>query len=207
MADRRFREELLAVAPGARDAWVDRRFGLDGHDGLPEDGPSLPPGCVPYLPSSVDVVLRMVAVADVRESDVFVDVGMGVGRTAALVHLLTGARVLGVEIQPELVAAARALTARLALARVSCVEGDAAERMAALADGTVFYLYCPFGGDRLARVLAALEVVAAQRPIRIGCVDLPLPSQPWLALDESRHGDLVVYRSGALAAAAGPGPS
>ncbi len=195
MVERRFREELLAVAPDARDAWVDRRFGLAGHDGLPEDDPALPQGCVPYLPSSVDVVLRMIDAADVRESDVFVDVGMGVGRTAALVHLLSGARVTGVEIQPALVAAARALTERLALSRVSCVEGDAAERMAELADGTVFYLYCPFGGERLARVLAALEVVAAQRPIRIGCVDLPLPPCPWLTFDEPRHGDLAIYAS------------
>ncbi|KAB2888357.1 MAG: hypothetical protein F9K40_20545, partial [Kofleriaceae bacterium] len=88
---RPFREELLAVAPAAREAWVDRRFGLDGHDGLPDDGPALPAGCVPYLPSSVDVILRMIAEADVREADVFVDLGMGIGRTAALVHLLTGA--------------------------------------------------------------------------------------------------------------------
>ncbi|MBZ0232250.1 MAG: methyltransferase domain-containing protein [Deltaproteobacteria bacterium] len=195
---RPFREELLAVAPAAREAWVDRRFGLDGHDGLPDDGPALPAGCVPYLPSSVDVILRMIAEADVREADVFVDLGMGIGRTAALVHLLTGATVLGVEVQPALAAAARALAARLELARVSCLEGDAAELTHRVADGTVFYLYCPFGGERLARVLVALERVAARRPIRICCVDLPLPPCVWLVPDGPGDGDLAVYRSRAV---------
>ena len=42
-----------------------------------------------------------------QASDVFVDVGSGLGRAAALVHLMTGARAIGLEVQPALVAAAR----------------------------------------------------------------------------------------------------
>lgn len=187
-----FGEELLAVSPGARDEWVDRRFGLEE---LPDDGPSLPPACVPYLPSPVDVVLRTIAEADVRESDVFVDIGMGVGRTGALVQLLTGATVVGLEIQPELVAAARELAARLGLERMTCVEGDAPELASHLASGTVFFLYCPFGGERLERMVDALEAVAAVRPIRICCVDLPLPSRPWLTPAPLLAGDLTIYRA------------
>lgn len=190
-----FRDELLAVSPGARDVWVDRRFGIDG---LPEDGPSLLPGCVPYLPSPVDVVLRMIESADVRESDVFVDIGMGIGRTAALVRLLTGASVIGLEIQPALAEAAHALFARLALPPLTCVVGDAPALTEHLATGSVFFLYCPFGGQRLTQVLAALEVIASSRPIRICCVDLPLPPCAWLTHDAplAGAGDLLVYRSG-----------
>jgi hypothetical protein len=190
-----FRDELLAVSPGARDAWVDRRFGLDG--GLPDDGPSLPAGGVPYLPSPVDAVLRMVAEADVRETDIFVDVGMGVGRTGALVQQLTGATVVGVEVQPELAVAADALAARLGIAaRMMCVVGDASVAIRHIADGSVYYLYCPFGGERLTRLLAELEVVAARRPIRVCCLDLPLPPCPWLTLVGAPDADLTVYRSG-----------
>jgi predicted RNA methylase len=189
-----FRDELLAQSPGARDAWVDRRFGLEE---LPDDGPSLPPLCVPYLPSPVDVVLRMIEQADVRDSDVFIDVGMGVGRTGALVQLLTGATVVGVEVQPELAAEADSLARRLGLDRMTCVVADAGARLADVADGTVYYLYCPFGGERLERVLADLEIVAARRAIRICCLDLPLPELAWLTLDAVRagSGDLTVYRS------------
>lgn len=189
----RFRAELLSVSPGTRDSWVDRALGLAG---LPDDI-ALPMGCVPYLPTPVDTVLRMLDQADVRESDVFVDIGMGVGRTAALVQLLTGAAVVGFEIQPALVREARALFDRLDLGRIACFVGDAPALTAHLHTGSVFFLYCPFGGERLLTVLSALEIIAATRPIRVCCVDLPLPPCPWLTHDAplTGAGDLVVYRS------------
>ncbi|HUQ07910.1 MAG TPA: hypothetical protein VM261_35690 [Kofleriaceae bacterium] len=190
-----FRDELLSHSPGARDAWVDRRFGIEE---LPDDGPSLPPLCVPYLPSPVDVILRMIEQADVRESDVFVDIGMGAGRTGALVQLLTGATVVGIEVQPELAQASRELAERLGIAeRMSCVVGDASVAVGQIADGSVYYLYCPFGGERLERVLAELEVAAATRPIRVCCLDLPLPPLAWLTLVGAADRDLTVYGSAA----------
>src|SRR5262249_10133448 len=135
-----FRAALASVPPGARDACVDRAFGIEE---LPADGPALPIGCVPYLPSPVDLLLQAVDHASVRATDVVVDVGSGLGRAAALMQLLTGARVVGVEVQPAFVAAARALATRLRLPDVSFVEGDAPELAPAFADGSVFFLYCP----------------------------------------------------------------
>ena len=88
---------------------------------------------------SVDVLLRMVDAADVRASDVFVDVGAGPGRAVAFVHLLTGAAAVGIEIQPALVRAARDLTSRLHLSRVSLVEGDAATLAGRMTTGSVFF--------------------------------------------------------------------
>lgn len=190
--DRQFRETLAGVPARERDAWVDRAFGLDE---LPADGPALPSGCVPYLPCPVDALLRLLEHAPVRAADVFVDVGSGAGRAAALVHLLTGARAVGLEIQPALVAAARALASRLRLPDVSFVEGDAAELAPALACGSVFFLYCPFSGDRLDRFLTCLEPIARARPIRIGAVDLPLPPRDWLTLASMPSPELAIYRS------------
>ena len=187
-----FRAALASLPLVARDACVDRALGFGE---LPEDGPALPSGCVPYLPCPVDALLRLVEHAPVRASDVFVDVGSGLGRAAALVHLLTGARAVGIEIQPPLVAAARAHATRLRLPDLSFVEGDAVERAAALAAGTVFLLYCPFSGDRLAQLLGLLEPVARTRPIRVCCVDLPLPARDWLTLAASPSPALAIYRS------------
>jgi len=139
--DRRmFRAALLSVPPAIRDAWLDLVFGLGD---LPNDGPELPRGCVPYVPSSVDALLRIVEQAPVRASDIFVDVGSGLGRAAALVHLLTGAAVIGLEIQPHLVTGARDLAARLFLSRISCIKGDAATFAGYIPIGSVFFLYCP----------------------------------------------------------------
>jgi SAM-dependent methyltransferase len=186
------RAALAGVPPIARDAWVDAALGLDG---LPEDGPALPSGCVPYIPCPVDALLRLVEHAPVTASDVFVDVGSGVGRAAALVHLLTGARAIGLEVQPQLVAAARDLATRLRLPGLSFVEGDAVKLAPALASGSVFLLYCPFSGDRLAKLLAHLEPLARARTIRICCVDLPLPACDWLTLASSPSPALAIYRS------------
>jgi SAM-dependent methyltransferase len=187
-----FRAAIDRVPSGERDAWLDRIFELDG---LPDDGPDLPRGCVPYLPSSVAVLLRVVDHAFVGYDDVFVDIGSGLGRAAALVHLVTGAAAIGVELQPALVRAARALATRLNRPRLSFVEGDAASRAGDWVTGSVFFLYCPFSGERLARVLAALEPVARARPIRVCCVDLPLPPCSWLTLASPPWGDLTIYRA------------
>jgi len=188
-----FRASLLRVPEGERDAWLDVALGLGE---LPDDGPELPRGCVPYIPCSVDTLLCVVEQAPVRASDVFVDVGSGAGRASALVHLLTGAAVIGLEIQPALVRASRDLFARLCLSRVSCALGDAANLTGHAGAGTVFFLYCPFSGDRLSKLVADLEPIARTRMIRVCCVDVPLPPCPWLTLaGPAQPGALAIYRS------------
>jgi SAM-dependent methyltransferase len=186
------RAALASVPPAERDAWVDLVFGLDG---IPEDGPDLPRGCVPYLPCPVETLLRMADHADLRSDDVFVDVGSGLGRATALTHLLTGAAAIGLEIQSGLVRLSRDLARSLNASRVSVVQGDAARLTGFMTIGTVFFLYCPFGGARLERVLSDLEAIAWTRPIRVCCVALPLPQRAWLKPVLPPSGDLAVYRS------------
>jgi len=188
-----FRTALDQVPPAERDAWLDRVLDLDA---IPADSPALPRGCVPYLPCPVDALLRLVDRVGVHATDVFVDLGAGVGRAAALVHLLTGATTIGIEIQPALVLASRALSTRLKGLRFAAVEGDAARLAGYITIGSIFFLYCPFGSDRVEAVLDDLELIAHTRPIRVCSVDLPLPPRPWLALDaDPAFGDLAVYRS------------
>jgi len=186
------RAALMAVPPTERDAWTDRVLGLDF---VPSDGPELPRGCVPYLPCPVDALLRLVEHAAVQASDVFVDVGSGVGRAAALVHLLTGATAIGIEIQPALVAAAHSLKARLNAECFSPIEGDAAQLTGFIATASVFFLYCPFSGERLEKVLSDIEPIARTRPVRVCCVDVPIPPRPWLTLVSPANEDLAIYRS------------
>lgn len=185
-----FRAALTQVAAAERDGWLNAVLGIES---LADDGPELPRDCVAYLPCSVDAILRLVAYAEVGPADVFVDIGSGVGRAAALVHLLTGAASVGIEIQSELVAAARALTSQLKV-QVSTVGGDAAELTGHFTSGSVFFLYCPFGGERLQHVLAQLERIARTKEIRVCCVDVPLLVCAWLTLVSS-DADLAVYRS------------
>jgi len=187
-----FRAAILDVDPVDRDAWADAVLGLGE---LPDDGADLPRDCVPYLPCPVDALLRAVDEASIGASDVFVDVGSGVGRAAALVHLLTGAAAIGVEVQSGLASVSRDLAARLAVPRVVTIVEDASTITSFIGIGTVFFLYCPFSGERLARVLDKLEAIARTRAIRICSVDLPLPPRPWLVREPSSRGDLAVHRT------------
>jgi predicted RNA methylase len=189
-----FREVFEGVPEAERDGWVDRVFGLGE---LPEDSRELPRGCVPYLPCSANTVLRMVELADVRSEDVFVDIGSGLGRATALTHLLTGAGAIGVEIQSALVRSARELATRLNLPRVTTLEGDAAKLSCELALGSVFFLYCPFGSDRVNQFLDDIEWLATTRVVRVCSVSSPLPSRSWLT-PVGRSDDLAVYRSRSL---------
>ncbi|MBI2372901.1 MAG: methyltransferase domain-containing protein [Deltaproteobacteria bacterium] len=188
----RFKEALLSVPFFDRDAWVDTLLGLGA---LPDDGPELPRGCVPYLPCPVDALLRFVEELAVGPADVVIDVGSGIGRAAVVLHLLTGASVVGLEVQPRLVSAARELAMRLNLSGCTHLEGDAVELASSMSEGTVFFLYCPFSGERLERVLEQIELIARTRSIRVGCVDMPPLSRPWLTPSASPEGDLVAYRS------------
>ena len=181
-----FRQRLMRVDPLSRDHWVNQQLGIDD---LPDDGDDLPRGCVPYLPSSVDVLLRIIERAEVTAGDVFVDVGSGLGRALMLVHLLTGADAVGLEIQKGLVEQARGLADRLRLERVSTVHGDAENLISSMAVGTVFFFYCPFSAERLARVMDALRPLAQARPLRLCFVDMPAPALPWLSEDPAPPDD------------------
>ena len=112
-----------------------------------------------------------------------------------LVHLLTGAAAIGIEVQPGLVHTSRDLTARLKGLRYKPVEGDALRLTSHITIGSIFFLYCPFSGSRLERFLDELEAIARTRQIRICCVDLPVPPRPWLTLVSPPFEDLTVYRS------------
>jgi hypothetical protein len=98
-----------------------------------------------------------------------------------LVALLTGARVVGVEIDQGLCTAAQQSIQRLALPNATMLCGDARE--ADLAAGTIFYMYTPFTGTILSTVLERLRLIAMQHPIQL-CIYGPylaaVASQPWL---------------------------
>jgi hypothetical protein len=179
-----FAEDLLAVPPDARDGWFDDFLGVT--DPLPADG-ALAQGNVPYLPCGVATLLAAIEHAHITADDVFVDIGSGWGRATAFVHAMTGARTIGVEVQPHLVKRARDLGQTV-------LEGDAVEIVRTLHTGTVFFLYCPFSGERLRHVLGDLEAIARAHPLRICAVDLPLPRCPWLEPIHTSSASLYIAR-------------
>jgi len=77
-----------------------------------------------YVPTPNDVVAAMLAIADVGPSDVVYDLGSGDGRIV-IAAAKRGARGVGIELDPSLVAEANKNARRAGVAdRVSFVEGD-----------------------------------------------------------------------------------
>jgi SAM-dependent methyltransferase len=187
-----FDAALADVPARSREEWLDQLWDIED---LEFDAPDLPRGCVPYLPCAVDTVLDVLREARVTTDDVFVDVGAGAGRAALLAHLKTGAGCIGLEIQPALVRTAQARADWLGLTRLRFVEGDASEMIRFIRTGTVFFLYCPFGAERLQRFLDSLEDVARAKPIRVCCVDMPRLERPWLTRLASASTHIDVYES------------
>lgn len=119
---------------------------------LPE--PTLPPDpeMVFYQRTPSRVVFDLAA--QLTTTDVFYDIGSGLGEVAIVVNLLTGARAKGIEIEPGYCAYASAIAADLNV-DVQFINDDA--RTADIADATVFFLYRPFRGRMLEEVLARLR--------------------------------------------------
>jgi hypothetical protein len=146
----------------------------DGH--LPRDSEKLF-----YQPTPARHIFTLMALTALTATDVFVDLGSGLGHVPLLVSICTGARSIGIEVESTYVECARQCAQSLNLKKVTFLREDA--RTADLSNGTVFYLYTPFMGSILRTVLKRLRREAATRGIRIcsyGPCTSVIANEPWL---------------------------
>lgn len=174
---------LTALPPHQRDAELERLLGISEPVDRRPPGPDL----VGYHPSGLVPVLTAILEARVGADDLFVDLGAGLGKVTTLVRLLTGARVRGIELQPELLARAARLEG------VELLHADARE--APLDDGTVFFLYNPFEGAALRVTLERLHRVAQHHAIVLCALGLTVNPVPWLEPRPLEHFWLTVFDS------------
>ncbi len=112
----------------------------------------------PYVPSTQSNVDEMLRLAQVRPNDVVYDLGSGDGRVVISAARDWGARGVGVELDPKLVAESRELAKRDGVAdRAVFHEGDVLK--APIADATVvtMYLLTPLVNRLQPRLLAELK--------------------------------------------------
>ena len=119
---------------------------------LPEPALPLEPEMVPYQKTPAHLILHIIEY--LRPTDVFIDLGSGLGEAVILVNLLTRRPATGIEIDPALCAHAHRRAEALRLDAVTFINADA--RMADLSTGTVFFMYSPFRGALLRTVLRKL---------------------------------------------------
>lgn len=108
--------------------------------GVAQTQPPARPPDIFYVPTPQPVADRMLQLAGVGPGDVVYDLGSGDGRILVIAAQKYGARGVGIEIDPDLVARARAIAAEGGVAdRVTFVEGDLLT--ADVSDATVVTLY------------------------------------------------------------------
>ena len=132
---------------------------------MPVPTTELEAGMVEFYKTPARVVFELVERVRFGPEEVFVDLGAGLGQVVMLVHLLTGVRALGVEIEPAYCHYARRCAKELGLTGVRFGPGDA--RVADLSAGTVFFLFTPFKGEVFSQVMERVRAVASSRKIRV----------------------------------------
>lgn len=145
------------------------------------------------------VLLDLIDHTSIAPTDVFYDLGSGLGQVVMLVHLLTGVKAKGVEVEPAFCAFAQRQAQALGLTAVEFINADA--RTADTRDGTLFFMFTPFRGQLLQSVLDRLQEVARRHPIRLctfGSCTPRVADQPWLrpSTPDARHEyKLVIFES------------
>lgn len=102
-----------------------------------------------------------------HSDDVFYDIGCGTGRVLCVAARLPLRKCIGVELSRPLCEKARANAATLRRSRttIEIVEGDAA--VADYSEGTVYFLFNPFGPQTLQAVLERIGDDLTRRPRKV----------------------------------------
>lgn len=158
----------------------------------------LEPEMVFFQATPVRHILAMMEWAQISETDVFVDVGCGLGKVLMLVSLLTGAATVGIEVEPAYCEYLKTRARELGLHNVQVRNEDA--RQASYEEGTVFFMYHPFTGTILDLVLRKLRARAEGHPLRIctlGRCTFTFAQQEWL--ERISPGDCDEFRPAVFA--------
>jgi predicted RNA methylase len=162
--------------------------GLFPFQSIPDQTKELEPDMVYYQKTPARVVFELVEKSRFTKEDVFFDLGAGLGQTAILVHLLTGIKVRGVEFEPAFCDYAWNGANSLHLPNVAFINMDA--RNADYSEGTIFFMFTPFGGEILREVLEILKKESVKRKIRIisyGPCTAEVALQSWLHFENPNN--------------------
>ncbi|HET6253561.1 MAG TPA: hypothetical protein VFE32_05785 [Puia sp.] len=170
------------------DVFVNR---LLGSGKMPEPTMELEAQMVEFYKTPARVVFELAERVSFGPGETFVDLGAGLGQVVILLHLLTGVRTLGVEIEPAYCRYGRRCSEELGLTAVNIVEDDA--RIADLTAGTVFFLFTPFQGEVFDEVMERLRLVTRRKQIRVigyGPCSAEIARLDWLKREGSgKEGD------------------
>ena len=145
-----------------------------------------------YAPTPVDAVEAMLELAQVTESDIVYDLGCGDGRVLVFASKLYGCRSVGIDIDPDCVAAATRNVNANSLWNLSSVyEGDVLETDFSRATVVTLYLMT----DLLKELKRNGQFATLSPGTRIVCFEKPIPGiKPSRQVKVSGH-TLYLYQT------------
>lgn len=153
-----------------------------------------------YYANSGGLHLEKVLMAlKITPKDSIIDFGSGKGGALITLARYPFARILGVEISPELVAIARDNLGKLGIGNVAMVTADAAD-FTDLDAYNYFYLFSPFPGSVMSRVIRNIGDSLARAP-RKGIIiyfnpefhEAVVTGSPFVKVNEFHHHELSYY--------------
>lgn len=167
--DRSLRPRLARLRDGG-DRLLERHHEVETFGSIEAEDLGLTGPRAGYKPSSWAALSRVLRPGEVGPDDVFLDLGCGKGRILFLAAKLPFKRVIGVELSPELSAAARSNIERkrseLVCPDVQIVTADALDYEIP-DDVTFVYLYNPFQGQVFTSVVEKLLASVDRNPRRL----------------------------------------
>lgn len=158
---------------------------------LPEPVVELDAEMVFYQKTPARVIFELVEKIGLNESDVFFDLGSGLGQAVILVNLLSGIKAIGVEIDPAFCDYSEKCASLLNLPGIMFINADV--RHVNYSEGSVFFMYTPFRGQMLLEVLEILRLESRKRKIRVvtyGPCTAQVILQNWLVCDAGCNGSI-----------------
>jgi SAM-dependent methyltransferase len=182
---------MLSSLKAAHNAFSDRRLGIKTIGEFRTVDTSLHGDANRSAPLGYAITARYLKMLALKPADTVYDLGCGTGRPLCMIARCNVAHCVGVEIDSGLAAIARRNSAGLVGRRceISIVEADAATLD--YRDGTVFWLYNPFGPRTMAAVLDRIHhsIRIAPRAVRF-CYVTPEAEEAFISC-----GWLERYRS------------
>lgn len=117
-----------------------------------------------YAPSGYEEIVHAFDLTRLGPGRRLLDLGSGLGKVVVLAALLTGAESSGVECDARLCEQGMAAAIDVGAPSVRLRPGDA--RDASSADADVVFMYLPFAGEALARVMERLRADAQRTAVR-----------------------------------------
>jgi hypothetical protein len=158
---------------------------------VPEQTKQLEPEMVYYQKTPARIIFELIGKFAFSKSDVFFDLGSGLGQIPIVVNLLTGVKTRGIEFEPSFYEYAVNCASTLNLTDVTFINIDA--RDADYSEGSIFFMFTPFRGEIMLQVLDVLREKSLKRKIKIatyGPCTAEVALQNWLRIDNAENNNV-----------------